>query len=142
MSDELSRKIITIKGLKIKEWEKNGTEYSKFELYAGEKNGEKKERFWFWTKKQDGGLRVATKQITDMGFPINKKVGAIFKVKPVSYTNKAGKEISYTDREIVKFESLASAEEKAEQQTGEEEEIEDEVSEANEIEDNVDQIHF
>ena len=140
MSDELSRKIITIKGLKLNEGtsKKTGKPYSNFKLWD-----ENNDKYTMWTKKQDGEVTVAVKQLKGMGFPINKKVGAIFEVKPNSFTNSAGKDISYTQRTIAKFEGLDEAQEKMDvQKSKEEEEIEDEVSEANEIEDNVDQIHF
>lgn len=135
--DELSRKIITIKGLELKEWKKNGNEYSKFELYAGKKY-QKNTKYWFWTKTKDGKLRKAMKQLKEMGFPINKKVGAIFNAKPKSFTNKAGKKIEFTDREIVSFKSLDNTVDKIrEQKAQEEEEIEEEKEREKEIEANV-----
>lgn len=124
--DELSRKIITIKGLKLNEGtsKKTGKPYSNVKLWD-----ENNDKYTMWTKKQDGEVTVAVKQLKEMGFPINKKVGAIFKAKPNSFTNKEGKEINYTQRTIVKFEDLESATEKIEEQKSKEkEEINNEVS--------------
>ena len=134
---ELTSAQIIIKGIHLREGEKNVVGWAIIEVFTDQ------DSYSLWLKKKDGTETKSYTQLKAMGNLINKRVGVTFTSKDGSYLNKhTGMKVEKEDRTIMWFEDIQAEHEQGKPERDVEEGMPDEPITTEEHDINLDEIPF